>query len=381
MKTESLKPHNTIALDEHPSAMLQANWIETIKNNAAQAEEQGHLLPAQLQLAYQQNWFKMLVPFEYGGLQLSLPEEVRLIEAIAWADGSMGWDVTLCTGAGWFGGFLVPDFAREIFANPEVCLAGSGAPDGTAEIIEGGYRVNGVWNYASGAMHASIFTANCRITREGKPVLDDAGQPLILPFAFYRHQVNILPAWNYIGMIATGSHSFEVVNQQVSAQQCFKIDAASATHTGLLYQYPFLQLAEATLAANMAGVAIHFLDLCGSIFEERKQTRAKLTEANKQQLDVLYSNALANMDSLRGSFYEVLQQSWDDFAAGDTAKIDASLKAVTKYSRLLAKTARTVVDELYPYCGLIAASKGTEINRVWRDMHTASQHALLTFSA
>jgi hypothetical protein len=38
---------------------------------------------------------------------------------------------------------------------------------------------------------------------------------------------------------------------------------------------------------------------------------------------------------------------------------------------------RHAVDTLYPYCGLYAARVDSPINRVWRDFHTASQHALL----
>jgi hypothetical protein len=43
----------------------------------------------------------------------------------------------------------------------------------------------------------------------------------------------------------------------------------------------------------------------------------------------------------------------------------------------LVAVSRQAVDELYPYCGLYAAHEGSEINRVWRDFHTASQHSLL----
>jgi len=53
------------------------------------------------------------------------------------------------------------------------------------------------------------------------------------------------------------------------------------------------------------------------------------------------------------------------------------LKDITKKSKDLAATSRRLVDELYPYCGLIAAKKSSELNRVWRDFHTASQHSLL----
>src|ERR1700755_1674306 len=96
-------------ITSHPQQQLQPEWLSNIRDYAAVAEKDGKLLPQQLAVVYQQQWFKMLVPTEYGGLELSLPDELRLIEAISWADGSMGWAITLCTGAGWFGGFLDAD--------------------------------------------------------------------------------------------------------------------------------------------------------------------------------------------------------------------------------------------------------------------------------
>jgi hypothetical protein len=52
---------------------------------------------------------------------------------------------------------------------------------------------------------------------------------------------------------------------------------------------------------------------------------------------------------------------------------------VSRTSHALAVVARQWVDTLYPYAGLGAANVGSEINRVWRDVHTASQHPLLVF--
>ena len=138
----------------------------------------------QLEIIYKQKWFKLLVPEVYSGRQVTLPELVRLQEAISWADGSTGWVVTLCSGAGWFGGFIDPEISQQIFNSNTVCLAGSGAVGGTAEITPGGYLVNGTWKYASGAHHASHITANCSVIKNGEPVLTDSGEPLVLPFIF-----------------------------------------------------------------------------------------------------------------------------------------------------------------------------------------------------
>src|SRR3982751_558690 len=120
----------------HPSALLQPDWVETIRKYAPEAERLGKLHPAQLALVYKHQWFNLLSPVEYGGLQTPLPQLIKTEEALSWADGSLGWVVTLCCGAGWFGGFMAPEMAHEIYTDSHVCLAGSGAATGTATIAE-----------------------------------------------------------------------------------------------------------------------------------------------------------------------------------------------------------------------------------------------------
>src|SRR6202012_900395 len=145
---------------------------------------------------------------------------------------------------------------KQVFNTTHVCLAGSGYPGGTAEITGDGYIINGNWRYASGTHHATHITANCVIIQNGQKVLGDDGEPLILPFIFDKKDVTILPAWKYIGMIATGSDAFEIKDLEVEANRQFKIDPLAAIVAEPLYQYPFLQLAEATLAVNLSGIAI-----------------------------------------------------------------------------------------------------------------------------
>ncbi|MCC8424463.1 acyl-CoA dehydrogenase [Mucilaginibacter sp. UR6-11] len=361
----------------HPSAFITADDKDIIRNTAAQAEELGMLHPDQLVVIYRQRWFKLLVPDVYTGRQITLPELVRLQEAISWTDGSAGWVVTLCSGAGWFGGFIDPEVAKRVFDSNAVCLAGSGAVGGTAQITENGYLINGSWKYASGAHHATHITANCAIKKDGVPVLDDDGGQLILPFIFDKKDVTILPAWKYIGMVATGSDAFEVRDLTVPNNRQFKIDPSAVKVDGALYHYPFLQLAEATLAVNISGIAIHFMDLCADVFGDR-MSHPRLTAPQKRYLIDTLAMANKEMTGLRKLFFEAVDASWDAIAA-ERLVPDELLHKVSVTSRRLAITARELVDKLYPLCGLVAASTETEINRAWRDLHTASQHALLTF--
>jgi indole-3-acetate monooxygenase len=357
----------------HPSTFIKADWYKIIRGSAKEAEEMGMLHPQQLDLIYQQKWFKALMPVEYGGLDLSLPDLVRLQEALSWADGSFGWVFTLCCGAGWFSGFIDPGVAPSLFNDEKTCLAGSGAQTGEAIVSDDGYIINGEWNYASGAHHATHFTANCVIKKDGKVLLNDDGNPLIRPFVIDKKDVRLLATWKYIGMVATGSHSFKIENVAVDKTRCFRIEPEHATINSKLYQYPFLQLAEATLAANLAGMAIHFIDMAEVAVEQRAALN-KFTIPQKSLVARKLRNIKVNMQDVRNAFYDAVDDSW-------SVASTAALKQVSYASRQLAKAARNHVDELYPYCGLQAASPDTEINRVWRDLHTASQHSLLVFES
>ncbi|MBV8389547.1 MAG: acyl-CoA dehydrogenase [Mucilaginibacter sp.] len=358
---------------KHPSYYLLSDWVKVIRSRSAEAENMAKLHPDQLSIIYEQGWFKLLVPTVYSGVETSIPDLVRQEESISWADGSVGWVVTLCCGAGWFGGFLEAKKANTVFSNPKVCLAGSGAATGTATMTENGYIINGIWKYASGAHHATHFTANCIIKKGDETVLDEDSNPLILPFIFDSKDVEVFPAWKYVGMMGTGSDAFRVTNLTVNADCCFKIDPKAAFVDSTLYRYPFLQLAEATLAANISGISIHFMDLCAEIFKE-KLSEDKYSDAQKGILKENLTRLHDELEIARLEFYIAIDRSWND---GN----EKTLQAVSLTSRKLAKTARECVDQLYPYCGLQAANPDSEINRAWRDIHTASQHSLLTFPA
>jgi len=362
---------------EHPAALLDPGMVKTIRELAFKAERLGKIHPDQLAIIYEQKWFKLLVPAVYSGLEKSIPELVRLEESISWANGSLGWVVTLCCGAGWFGGFIDAQKAIEICSSINLCLAGSGAATGEAMITPNGYKISGKWEYASGAHHATHFTANCIIKNGDEVMLDEDGNPLILPFIFECSKIKILPAWKYTGMVATGSDAFAVQDIEVSTKHCFKIDPNATIVNTPLYQYPFLQLAEATLAVNISGMAIHFMDICAAIFA-KKRGQVNLSSLQKDLLKGLWIKQENKLRKVRKSFYSAVDNSWVKLVKNGEPD-EATMESVSKTSRLLAKTARECVDTLYPYCGLIAANTESEINQVWRDLHTASQHSLLTF--
>ena len=362
----------------HPGSFIASEITDIIRNNAAEAEKLIRLHDRQLEVIYRENWFNLFVPKIFGGLELSFPEALRVEEALAWADGSTGWTVTLCSGANWFIGFLDAGAGKEIFANPKVCLAGSGKVTGIAKITDNGYEVSGLWKYASGAPHATVFTANCVIEKNGVFLKDDFGNPLVKSFWFWRSEVIIHEDWNCMGMIATASHSFEVKRLQVPENRAFVIDSANAVLNHPVYKFPFLQFAETTLAVNMSGMATCFLDLAEKLLQEKMQQNddgIKYVEAINGKI----GKPGMRLNAARKLFYTTVEKAWSELLLTDAIN-ETLLNELSRISHDLAKTAREITNDLYPHCGLIAANRDSEINRVWRNLHTASQHSLLSSS-
>ncbi|WP_343731253.1 acyl-CoA dehydrogenase [Duganella sp.] len=343
---------------------LSQRDAQRIARHAAAADIAGFLHPVQQALLHRRGWLTMLAPRAAGGTELSLPQVVRLEQAVAAVDGSMGWVLTLCAGAGWFAGFLSPALARQIIGTPRACLAGSGAPTGYADEDGDGYRITGRWDYASGAPMATHFTLNAVLRVNGQPLLDAQGAPRIRAFLVPAALVQVEDNWRSIGMRASASHSYRIDNAWVSKDHGFTISPDTATADGPLYRFPFYSLAYVTLAANVAGMASHFIELARECTHRRNKGMALLEE--KEQ----------NLQAARAGFHAVLDRSWAQIAAGGTLT-DEDMLAIQTRSLTLVATARAAVNDLYPYCGLYAAHQDSPINRVWRDFHTASQHSLL----
>lgn len=355
---------------EHPSSFIAQSATDEIRRWAFDAEEMKSLHDKQLTVILRHNWLNMYVPQNFGGLELTLPEILRIEECLAWADGSTAWVVTLCSGAAWFAGFLDPELTKEIFTGDLTCFAGSGAATGIANKTDDGYEINGYWKYATGSQHATVFTANCHVKENGIQLYNADGTPVVHAFLLKRDEVIIHNTWNCMGMIATGSHAFEITQAHIPCNRRFIIDPAHATIEHPLYKYPFLQLAETTLAVNLSGMACRFLDLCAEIF-----LFEVINDIQTAALPKMLEEKRTLLNAYRYEFYRHTDKAWDSLTTKSFIP-QPILADVSKASHILAHRSRELVDALYPHCGLAAADTKNEINRVWRNLHTASQHSL-----
>lgn len=361
-------------MDFKISEFFSKNEIKCIEKEAHGAEKDGQLTESMLTLIRDKELLQLFVPQAYGGLQCPLPKALKWLEATSWLDGSLGWTLTLGSGAGLFGAYMQPPFAKSIFADNNLLIAGSGFPGGKAEVQQNGYLINGEWKYATGIDHATLVTATCYLTQNGKILYEDE-EPVVRAFAFYPNEINWDANWKSYGLQATGSHSFKATNLHIPNERVFQIQPSATKVKGPLYRYPFEAFAHATLAISLIGMARRFLNEAEKLIRSRKELSdpEELSEPIATQL----KNAKRDFQDARNALYHEVEYSWEKLT--ETKELNKGLaNRVSSQSRKSCKRTLKSTEQIYPFLGMAVIDPDSVINRCWRDMHTASQHMLLT---
>lgn len=351
------------------SAILSDEAVSMIREQSRHMELTGALTPEVLNVIYDHNLFKLFVPEKLGGNMTPLPDALRTFEYASWIDGSFGWLVNIGSGGGFFISSIVPSVSQKLFSDKKAVIAGSGYPSGSAKRVNGGFLVSGQWKFCSGSTHATAFTANCMIESS------KSSNPEIRSFILLPDQVNLIKDWNAFGLKATASHSITVDNVFVPQEMTFNIADDRAYYSDPVFQYPFLQFAQASFAAVAIGICKHFLEEAKSISERNKETwgtssnRFQFVMSKIDEMERLFTNAI-------NDFYKKIDESWE---VHTNHKL-LSEKEQEQISRQCKETRRVALhcaQLILPYLGINAIMEDTVINRTWRDLHTACQNVLL----
>jgi alkylation response protein AidB-like acyl-CoA dehydrogenase len=359
----------------HPSAIISTDKINIIRENSLAAEKLGALTSSQLDLIYQNNWFKLLVPKCLGGEETPLLKAMQLIEAAAWADGSFGWVLFLAAGANTFGTYLSFDLAKGILNADKGCLSGSVVLTNNAEQVTGGYVINGVWRSVTGTAHATCFCISCLVTINGKAVLDKAGLPSILFFIIPIQDVILKQTWKGYGLKATSTHDIEIKEVFVKSEFAFDAKCQPEALRASVIGLPHGQIATIGCSLLVSGMSLHFIDLFRQIINN------KFSKPGYERILLAVNKMFTRLSVKIQKDRKILYTIVEEIGVTHKNQLQLTEKDYTKVDLAalnLSTTARKLVEELYPWGGMSVIDHDAEINRVWRDLHTASQHITLS---
>lgn len=317
--------------------------------------------------------FRLAMPAEWGGPDLTPIEQVMVIEELSRIDAAFGWCVMIGMDSGLYSRYLQPATARELFPHLDMIVAGQVAPLGTAHETNGGFTVEGHWRFGSGCTHADLIVGGCTIRRDGQPVLGPEGRPLTRIVVMPPSQVNVLDTtWRTTGLAATGSHDYAVGNLFVPTEHTLSLD--EPVHGG-----PLTRRSDA-LVRKMPGVGLGAgraaLDFVQRIAVDRLEGGSATAWANTPRVQSAVGYCEVRLATARSLVFSSLEVQWEHLLEGRA--MDTKVRADAALSRYESfRAAQDVAQTLYDLVGGESIyTERTPLDRSLRDMTTACQHVV-----
>ena len=305
--------------------------------------------------------FRTFLPASHGGAAADLTSGARVVEELSRADASVGWTVMIGA-ASWLNLAGLPRATFDaLFADgPDVVGVGVFSPNGTAKPVEGGYRVDGRWPFASGCEDADWLFANCFEEADGGPSLRTV---LLFP-----GDVAIEDTWHVSGLRGTGSHHVRVDDIFVPGVRTAPAFSVDPSLDATVLRIP-LPAVFALLTASVAlGTAQGALDEILGLAKDK----VPLMSATTLAANPLFQHDLAQMDAdlraARALFYETADDTWASAVAG-TALSPAQRARIRATAVWVTARAAAVVDTAYHAGGGTALYAASPLQRRLRDLH------------
>lgn len=381
MVTDTYKRYPT-ERDEKRRALLQAveDVRDTVVAQASASEALGTLAPAAVDALRNAGLFALKLPAELGGAEADPVTQMEVIEALVYHDTSAAWAMMICaTSVGWPGAFLPQAGIDTLFAGGRVPLvAGSGGVGGRAEVVDGGYRVQGRYPFASGARHADYLIAGAPIVRDGEPA---EMRSFVVPV----DQATIhLESWDVAGLRGTGSCDFSLNDVFVPEAQSWDraIMAGGKQERG----GPIFSLGMPAFTANEVpafalGGARRALDLITALAMSKRRGRDAITLIGERPVFQRFvAESELRLKAARALLYEGFEAAWQTVSAGRLldARTQAELRAAGVYAT---DVTVDIVMQAFRFAGGGALQTTSPLQRYWRDITAASQHQAVSNAA
>jgi alkylation response protein AidB-like acyl-CoA dehydrogenase len=332
----------------------------------SEAIERGRRVPADLvEELTAAGCFRALVPRSHGGAELHLPDDLRVLEELARADGSVGWTVMIGSLAPVLLGKLPRATFDALYAEgPDVILAGTVKPSGVATPVDGGFRVTGRWSFASGCQHSDWFVAHC--------IVHDGRQPPIRMMVLPPADVEITDTWSVSGLCGTGSHDFVVNDAFVPDERSFVLWDEPCLDAPLL-RIPELSLSSLRIGVVAVGIAHGALREVTDLAIGKVPLFSDGTLASNPLFQHQLADADARLRAARALLYADAETAWTTAVAGApfTPEHRAQIRGTATW---VAKTAASVVDMAYTAGGGSSIFATSPLQRRLRDIHALTQH-------
>ena len=344
-----------------------------------QAERERRLTDRVVDAIKEQGLIGVWLPESLGGLEASPREAYELFETLAKVHGSTAWCVWIWSTGGQLASTLSDEGLAEMLGNGVNGSIGAGGifPFNPAIPVDGGYVVTGRWPYASGSAHAEWLGGGTMVIEDGKPKMTPFGMPAIKFVTFPRDKVEIVDTWHVLGLRATSSNDVAVENAFVPEHLTsnFGVGVERGKHfQGPLYRFPVMAALAAPIGIICVGLATRAIEEFISLAKTKtvRTGQALISDNTAIQNDV--AKAYAAVQSARSWLYEEVDKAWETVLKGDDVSLDQR-RNIQLAGTNATRSSAYAVDLVHAAAGGTAVYMKSPIERCFRDVHSATQHA------
>lgn len=353
--------------------------VPVLKERAVRAEELRRVPDETIADFVAAGFYRILQPAIYGGYELSPLTLFRVAIELAKGCPSSAWCLCLVTVHNWEASLMDPRAAQDLWSKDQnTRFSSSYAPFGKVTRVEGGFRLSGRWSWSSGADHCSWV-----ILGGVAPRLEASGMPDLRAFLVPRSDYRVDDVWHVLGLKGTGSNDIVVEDAFVPehrthqfAHSFFMTDPGRAVHTSRNYKYPF----GIVFAYSLAIVTIGMAEGAREHFREDMKKRLAAYDGAKAIEDPFVRQRLAEADAIIRSLRQRLDANFAEMdaiiEAGGEFPVDFRVRMKWD-AQWIAKEAQAAVTLLFKASGARGLKLDSPMQRYFRDVHAASNHAFL----
>ncbi|MBB5136864.1 alkylation response protein AidB-like acyl-CoA dehydrogenase [Thermocatellispora tengchongensis] len=348
---------------------------------ADETERLGKLADESVKLVREAGVMRLLQPRDFGGYAAHPRDFAEAVMAVAQACGSTGW---VCGVGGvhpWEMALCDRRLQQEVWGeDPNTWIASPYMPGGVATPVDGGYVLNGRWQFSSGTDHCDwIFLGALVGDADGKPAQPVRSMHVVLPRADY---TIVDDSWDVIGLSGTGSKDIIVDGafipdyRTIDAEEVAagEVAAERAGRTETVYKLPFWAMFPLGITAAVIGIAEGAL--AAHLDYQRDRVMAIGTKV-KDDPYTMYaiSEAASEIAASRVQLLDGISRLYDLADAGKPISFE-DRSVVRRNQVRCAWRAVSAVDEIFARSGGNAVRRNNRMQRFWRDAHVGLQHAI-----
>ncbi len=359
-----------------------AAMIPTLRERQVECERLGRIPQPTNDEFVAAGFYRILQPRRFGGYEFGMPTFVRVMMEISRGCASSGWVLALTGGhAIMLSAFFSEQAQIDVYGSAGDFRGPSRTPPWVvAQPVDGGYVLNGEWNYVSGCDIATHVIGGIKVVSAAS---DEPRVGIV-----DRKDFDIVDDWDTIGMRGTGSRRVVVRDAFIPEYRTIPPmrDAFGSrnapgrrVHTnpvyvaGRLVSVLFEEMAAVAVGLAKGALDVYERELCSS----RLQTPPYPLRSETPEYQRHFGEAWAMIQTAEATVLHIAEQ-YMEYARQDVEEEipfsderDLQLQLLEQYATRLAGDA---VDLMFRTAGTHVARSSSMLQRYFRDMAVLKTH-------